>query len=233
MPVFKTLAAAAGLLAAAAVGLVAVGLAFGNPWLLAPKVPTSSGMDRFLLWAWPTACLFEGVVATHVYRSGWSPSLFFLQGWCGRIVAAAYLGGTLLSGSVYLQHDADVLRPLAWAVLCGSAWHVIASSRQQVLAAAVLVVALLATGGLILFGGWIRGGLVAVPIAVAVGGVASITRTPFRHVAVGCGAAGLMGLVTLGHFFGRVTVPQTVAVVGGAVAIVLVWPVVERRLTAG
>ena len=60
------------------------------------------------------------------------------------------------------------------------------------------LVAVLATGGLILVGGWIRGGLVAVPIAVAVGGVACIRLTPFRHVAVGCGAAGLLGLIGLG-----------------------------------
>lgn len=232
MPLLRALAAAATVLVVAAVGLVAVGGAFGNPWLLLPRVPPRSGMDRFLVWAWPTACLFEGMMAMAGDRSRWCPKQAFVEAGFGRLVAAAYLGGTLLAGSVFLQPDADVLPLLAWAALCGSAWHLIASSRQQVVAAVVLVVAVLATGGLILVGGWIRGGLVAVPIAVAVGGVACIRLTPFRHVAVGCGAAGLLGLIGLGHFFGRVTVVQASTVVAASVAAVLVWPWLERRLAS-
>ena len=63
MPFLKPLAVAATVLVVAAVGLVAMGLAFGNPWLLLPRTPPRSGMDRFLLIVWPVGCLLEGLLA--------------------------------------------------------------------------------------------------------------------------------------------------------------------------
>ena len=61
----RWLAAAIAVLVVAAVGLVAVGFVFGNPALLVPRVPPSSGMDRFLLVVWPTACLIEVLSAAY------------------------------------------------------------------------------------------------------------------------------------------------------------------------
>ncbi|MDA0818308.1 MAG: hypothetical protein O2946_12180, partial [Planctomycetota bacterium] len=47
-----------------------------------------------------------------------------------------------------------------------------------------------------------------------------------RGVVIGCGAAAVVGLVALGHFFGRVSVLQAGLIAGSliAVAVVVSWP---------
>lgn len=212
----RSLAAAATVLVVAAAGLVAVGVAFGQPWLLVPRLPPRSGMDRFLLLAWPAACAVEVAVAEASRRnSGRSMSL---AACAARIAAAVGLGWLLLSGSVHLQGEGSRLLLVSWAVALGAAWHLLAASGERPVAAISVVVAILVSGGLILVGGWIRGGLLAVPLAVAAGSVAAFAREPpLRKMVVGCAAAGLVGLVTLGHFFGRLSVLQAAVVLAAAV----------------
>ena len=67
-------------------------------------------------------------------------------------------------------------------------------------------------------GGWLKGGLTSLPLALSVGLLG--WRLPDawqRGVVVGCGAAAAVGLLSLGHFFGRVSVLQ-----GAVVAVSLV-----------
>lgn len=226
----RWLAAAIAVLVVAAVGLVAVGCAFGNPALLMPRVPPSSGMDRFLLVVWPTACLIEVLIAG--LRARASAATAAAVGGVIRLAAAWQLGWGLLWGSVYLRDKPDVMWLGLWAVAGAVVWQVLPREKSQRGVATALVVVLVATGAMMVWGGWLKGGLTSLPLACALGLLVWRVKEPsFRGVVIGCGAAATVGLVTLGHFFGRVSGLQAailaVSLVGVAAA--ALWPRAAAR----
>jgi len=94
-------------------------------------------------------------------------------------------------------------------------WEVLPRQQRQAGMAAALCLTLLATGVLIVIGGWLRGGLSTLPFAVATAGLTWRCKDEgLRGVVLGCGAAAVVGLLSLGHFFGRVSVPQAGFLVG-------------------
>lgn len=225
----RWLAAAIAVLVVAAVGLVAVGFVFGNPALLVPRVPPSSGMDRFLLVVWPTACLIE--VLSAGLRARASAATAAAVGSVLRLAAAWQLGWGLLWGSVHLRGEPDSLWLGLWAVGGAVVWQVLPREKSQRWVATALVVALVATGGLIVWGGWLKGGLTSLPLACAVGLLVWRVKEPsFRGVVIGCGAAATVGLATLGHFFGRVSGVQAALLAASlvGVAAAVSWPRASR-----
>ncbi|MGA0039076.1 MAG: hypothetical protein ACO3NZ_04450 [Pirellulales bacterium] len=212
----RLLAAAITVLVVAAAGLVTVGLAFGNAALLLPKLPPSSGMDRFLLLVWPVACLVE--VGFAGARRRWPSAKASSVRVLLRIAAAWLLGGGLLWGSVHLRGQVDWVLLGLWCMGAASVWEVLPRHDAQRSVATSLAIALVATGTLMVVGGWLKGGLTSLPLALSVGLLG--WRLPDawqRGVVVGCGAAAAVGLLSLGHFFGRVSVLQ-----GAVVALSLV-----------
>lgn len=225
MPFLRALAAAATVLVVAAVGLVAVGGAFGNPWLLLPRVPPRSGMDRFLLIVWPVACLVEVLLAGLGLR--WSRRASVGVASAVRLVTAGCLGWVLLWGSVHLRGQPDGLLLALWTAGAAAVWQSVPRQKSQHFVGAAICVALIATGVLIVWGGWLKGGLTAVPLAVATGLTAwRIRDEHLRGVVLGCGTAAVVGLVALGHFFGRVSAPQAVVIAAClvGVAFIVSWP---------
>ena len=225
MPFLRALAVAATVLVVAAVGLVALGLAFGNPWLLLPRTPPRSGMDRFLLIVWPVGCLLEGLLAGLRLQVGHAKAVAVGSG--VRLAAACVLGWVLLWGSVHLRGEPAWLLLAAWAVATAGVWQVLPRQTSQRVVAAAICFALVAAGVLIVLGGWLKGGLAALPLAVTIGLVAWRVRDKrLRGVVIGCGAAAVVGLVVLGQFFGRVSVLQAGLIAGSliAVAVVVSWP---------
>jgi hypothetical protein len=214
------LAAAIAVLAVAAAGLVAVGFAFGNAGLLLPRVPPRSGMDRFLVIVFPAACLLEvGLVSL---RPQVSSAMQMGVGASARLLASVLLGWVLLWGSVHLRGEPDWLHLGAWAVGSAAIWQVMPRRCSQAVVAAALSLAILATGVLIVLGGWLKGGLGTVPFAVATAGLGWRTRDEqLREVVVGCGTAAVVSLLALGHFFGRVSDLQAASVAGVLVGLTL------------
>lgn len=225
MPFLRALAAAATVLVVAAVGLVAVGLAFGNPWLLLPRVPPRSGMDRFLLIVWPVACSVDVLLGgLGSRRSRWA-SVGVAS--AVRLVTAGCLGWVLLWGSVHLRGQPDWLLLTLWATGAAAVWQLTPRQKSPRVVGAAICLALVATGVLIVWGGWLKGGLTAVPLAVATGLTAwRIRDEHLRGVVLGCGTAAVVGLVALGHFFGRVSTLQAAVLADClvAVAVVVSWP---------
>lgn len=203
----RLLAAAIAVLVVAAAGLVAVGLAFGNAGLLLPRVPPRSGMDRFLVIVFPAACLLE--VGLAALRPQVSSAVHMGLGVSARLVAGTLFGWVLLWGSVYLRGEPDWLLLGAWAVTSAVLWQVMPRQRAQGVIAAALSLAILATGVLIVLGGWLKGGLATLPFAVATAGLSwRANDHGFRSIVIGSGTAALVGLLSLGHFFGRVSLVQ-------------------------
>ena len=213
----RRLAAAIAVLVVAAAGLVLVGLCFGNPVLLLPRMPPRSGMDRFLVIVWPLGCMGEVLLAALNARGVPRASIV---GGILRLVLAAVLGWALLWGSVYLRGELPWVELATWSVASAVVWQLIPREKAQPVVATMLVLALLILGVMIVLGGWLKGGLTALPMALSLGLLAwRVTDLRLRGVVLGCGAAGLMGLAALGHFFGRVSILQAGVLAAGLVAI--------------
>lgn len=224
----RLLAAAIAVLVVAAAGLVVVGLVFGNAVLLLPKVPPSSGMDRFLLVVWPAACLVE-VGSAGVCRRWPSRSVLSVEVLL-RLVAAWLLGAGLLWGSVHVRGQVDWLLLGVWCLAATAVWQVLPRERTQGGVALAIASALVATGALIVVGGWLKGGLASLPLALSVGLLGwRLQDAKQRGVVIGCGAAATVGLVSLGHFFGRVSVLQGAVV---AVSLLTATHLLARRSQA-
>ena len=130
MPFLRALAVAATVLVVAAVGLVALGLAFGNPWLLLPRTPPRSGMDRFLLIVWPVGCLLEGLLAGLRLQVGHAKAVAVGSG--VRLAAACVLGWVLLWGSVHLRGEpARSGRGAGRMVRAGWCWVMVLPPRNN------------------------------------------------------------------------------------------------------
>lgn len=190
-------AAAIAVPAVAAVGLALAGIV--------PRFPPASGLDRLLVVAWPAACLLEaGLVAA-------GPRVRLV----GRGLAAVILGGVVLYGSVHLAGAGNVPELVVWTAAGWAVWHVVARQGDAV----TLTLAILATGLVTVFEGWLRGGIAAVPLAVAVAVVAPLCTTPAaRAAAIAAGAAAFVGLLTTGRFFGGLENVQAAALAAAAVA---------------
>lgn len=214
----RLLAAAIAVLVVAAAGLVAVGLAFGNAGLLLPRVPPRSGMDRFLLIVFPAACVLEVVLAS--LRPRTAPAVMLGVEGCLRLLASVLCGWVLLWGSVYLRGEPDWIHLFAWAGMTAAVWQAVPRRQASRGVVAAVSVALLVTGVLIVLGGWLKGGLGTVPFAVATAGLGWRARDEqLRGVVIGCGAAALVALVALGHFFGRVSTLQAGLMAASLVAV--------------
>lgn len=184
-----------------------MGLAFGNAVLLLPKVPPSSGMDRFLLIVWPAACLVE--VGSAVVCRRWPSRSVSSVEVLLRLVASWLLGAGLLWGSVHLRGEVDWLLLGLWCVAATVVWQVLPRERAQRGVGAAIAIALIATGTLMVVGGWLKGGLTSLPLALSVGLLGwRLQDVTHRGVVIGCGTAAMVGLVSLGQFFGRVSVLQ-------------------------
>jgi hypothetical protein len=221
MALLRALAVAATVLVVAAAGLVAMGLAFGNPWLLLPRLPPRSGMDRFLLIVWPAACLLEAVLAG--LRPRTSAMALAVGGAVLRLAMAGVLGWVLLWGSVHLRGETAWLPLTLWSIGAAFVWQVLPRHTSQHVVTAAVALALVAAGVLIVVGGWLKGGLVALPLAMAIGALGWRARDEqLRSVVIGCGTAALVALVALGHFFGRVSVLQAGLMAASLVAVAAV-----------
>jgi hypothetical protein len=230
--VIRAWAAAIAVLAVAAAGLVAVGFAFGNVALLLPRVPPRSGMDRFLLIVFPAACMLEAVLASLRPRA--APAVMLGVEGCLRLLASVLCGWVLLWGSVYLRGEPEWLHLFAWAVVTAAVWQAVPRRQSSRGVAAAVSVALLATGVLIVLGGWLKGGLGTVPFAVATAGLGWRTRDEqLREVVVGCGTAAVVSLLALGHFFGRVSDLQAACVAGVLVGLTLALAIWRPKRSNG
>lgn len=230
MPLLRALAVATTLLVVATGGLVALGLAFGKPWLFLPRVPPRNGMDRFLLIVWPMACLCEALLGGLRWRH--PPAVQTVVNTAARLVVVAGLGWVLLWGSVHLREEP--LNPLlaVWAVGAAVVWQVMPRQMAPAVVAGALGGALIATGVMIVIGGWLKGGLTALPLALAVAVLTWKVRDErLRGVVIGSAAAAVVGLVALGHYFGRVSTLQAAVIAACLVAVAVVgsWP----RVTEG
>ncbi len=174
-----------------------------------PSLPPASGLDRFLLILLPVALAIEAEAA-----AGWLDG-FWLS--VERALVAMVAMPVLLHGSVWLTGGSQrvwvgmfAAAFVLWGAWEGTAGHVRATGDRLV--AAVTAVALLAAGLAIMLAGWLKGGVVAIPLAAAFGGATLVAGgTGFARLGTKAGLAGLssagivalFGLVVIGRCFGR------------------------------
>lgn len=230
----------------------AVAAGAGFWWLGArPRLPPLTGLDRLLVVVFPA--LLVMVVAISVASSLAAKTTFAPAGvarftFAVRLLFALAMVAALLHGSVYLR-PADG-EPIAWSVKWGMlgastgiavVWELVERGSRRGsggLTLGMLAVSILATGVMILLGGYVRGGAAAFPLAGGLLGAAfvgawtstsSSLPTPARTALVSSGAMGLCGLAIVGRCFGGLTTFEAIMAVGSpAAAWIGEWAVARR-----
>ena len=186
-----------------------------------PSLPPTTGLDRFLVILLPVALAIEAEAAAN-WISG-----FWLTAERGFVALLAV--PVLLHGSVWLEGETPAVVILAAALFLWASWEGITG---DVRASGDRVVALMTVGALVVAGltiamaGWLKGGLVALPLAGALAGalLAEWGGGPtWRRGEVWSTPAGLPGLTAAGlvALFGLVVVGRCFGRLGSAAALLI------------
>jgi hypothetical protein len=174
-----------------------------------PSLPPVTGLDRYLVILLPVALAIEAESA-----AGWLDGFWLTveRGFVSLVAIPVLLHGSVwLSGgqpTVWMGIVAAAI--VLWGAWEGTAGHVRATGDRAV--AVVTVAALVVAGLAIAMAGWLKGGMVAIPLAAALAGaiLAAGDAGPGRWGSpsglAGASAAGivaLFGLVVVGRCFGR------------------------------
>lgn len=203
------------------VGIVA-GLAVQG---VVPAVPPVTGLDRWLLIGFPL------LLSADAFGARWLsiPSSRLL-----RLSAAAMAAPIILYGSIHFEAVPAV--PLLPGLTAGGLFTVIAAgcllvtmtalndhsaTEPPLLAAAFVVLTLQVAAATVMLGGWIRGGAAALPLAGSCTGILLASPGLRNRLAavlvIRWGVWSLCGVVLLGHFFGRLSVLQSLLLLAAAV----------------
>lgn len=229
--------------------LAAFALAALLGWALlgiAPRLPPTNALDRFLLLVFPGALAVESLGAAR----SWSPR----ASGAIRVVLSPLLGLTILYGSVYLRPGSEeraaglgavgvTAGAVAWLVLSllptlrsvERRWQDASDAET----ATALSLAILTTGFATMLAGYLKGGAAALPLAGAMAATACAAygrREAPDEPGIGAGvirlgAASLVGLALIGRFFGNLaTLDATLLCLAplGALAPRLVAPRLAR-----
>lgn len=198
-----------------------------------PALPPTTGLDRFLVILLPVAVAIEAEAAV-----GWLGGFWLTaERGCVALLSVA----VLLHGSVWMEvGGASAAAILAASLFLWASWEGQSGEVRLTgdwIVASVLIVAIVVAGMAIAMAGWLKGGMVAVPISAALAGslvavVASgaAAGRPTRAVRDGlagltaAGIVALFGLVVLGRCFGRL---------GSAAALLILVSPLLAALPAG
>ena len=183
-----------------------------------PSLPPTTGLDRFLIILLPVALAIEVEAAANCLGGFWLTA----ERGCVALVAVP----VLLHGSVWLEGGGPALAILAAALFLWASWEGITGevrASDDRIVAVVTVLALVVAGLSIAMAGWLKGGLVALPLAGALAGAVaaewggsraaggSLGRDGGGHAPSGlpgltaAGLVALFGLVVVGRCFGRLS----------------------------
>ncbi len=182
-----------------------------------PALPPTTGLDRFLVILLPVALAIEAEAAAHWLGGFWLTA----ERGCVALLAVP----VLLHGSVWLEDGAPAVVIAAAALFFWASWEGITgevrASGDRV-AAIVTGLALIVAGLSIAMAGWLKGGLVALPLAGALAGALVAewrgSRGGGGHASSGlagltaAGIVALFGLVVVGRCFGRLGSPAALLV---------------------
>jgi len=177
-----------------------------------PALPPTTGLDRFLVILLPVALAIEAEAAAHWLGGFWLTA----ERGCVALLAVP----VLLHGSVWLEGGLPAVVILAAALFLWASWEGITGEVRATgdrIVAVVTVGSLVVAGLSIAMAGWLKGGLVALPLAGALAGALAAewrgepvergSRDAHRPSGLpGLTAAGLValfGLVVVGRCFGR------------------------------
>jgi len=181
-----------------------------------PSLPPTTGLDRFLVILLPVALAIEAEAAAHWLGGFWLTA----ERGCVALLAVP----VLLHGSVWLEGGGPALAILAAALFLWASWEGITGevrASDDRVVAVVTVLALVVAGLSIAMAGWLKGGLVGLPLAGALAGAlaaewggsraggGSLGRDGGGHAPSGlpgltaAGLVALFGLVVVGRCFGR------------------------------
>lgn len=226
--------------AACLLGL-ASGVAFGWYWLrLRLAWPPASALDRFATVVLPGFLVTEWICT--------SARVPMWLAWLLRSMLVAASGRILLHGSVYLSAAQPTgmtvswgVAVAAWTALVIATWALLARLARRSPGVSIplaLALSLQSAGLAIMLAGYIAGGAAALPLSAALVGVTLTTVTPPRmqisstslSSLVAFGVFALGGLLFIGLFFGRLTIPSALAIL---LAPLLCWatelPALRRR----
>ena len=179
-----------------------------------PSLPPTTGLDRYLVILLPVALAIEVEAAANWIGGFWLTA----ERGCVALLAVP----VLLHGSVWLEGGTPAVVILAAALFLWASWEGITgdvrSSGDRVVAV-VTVGALVVAGLSIAMAGWLKGGLVALPLAGALAGAlladwgggptwrrsgcGEVWGTPGLPGLTAVGLVALFGLVVVGRCFGR------------------------------
>ena len=180
-----------------------------------PSLPPTTALDRFLVILLPVALAIEAEAAANWLGGFWLTA----ERGCVALLAVP----VLLHGSVWLAGGAPAVVILAAALFLWASWEGISGevrTSDDRVVAVVTGLALIVAGLSIAMAGWLKGGLVALPLAGALAGALAAERIAARgrpessdawpgqapSGLPGLTAAGLValfGLVVVGRCFGR------------------------------
>ena len=181
-----------------------------------PSLPPTTALDRFLVILLPVALAIEAEAAAKWLDGFW----LTVERGCVALVAVP----VLLHGSVWMEGGGPAAAILAAAIFFWASWEGITGevrASDDRVVAGVTVLALVVAGLAIAMAGWLKGGLVALPLAGALAGAlavewagsraagGSLERDGGGHAPSGlpgltaAGLVALFGLVVVGRCFGR------------------------------
>lgn len=204
----------------ALIGLLAVATGFVAGCYAFPieaKWPPFSGLDRFLLVLLPATFVIE-LAASFPRVPAWCA-------WIFRITLATVGGAVLLYNSVYLTKNSPwqpwevaTLLALCPLVLAAQWWLLLKLDERTPNVATNwnMAIAIASAGMMVMLGGYIKGGAVALPLAAAIVGssLGPMRESPWNfQSALGFTLMGLFGILFVGQFFGKISL------VGGIVVL--------------
>lgn len=190
----------------------------------APSLPPTTGLDRLLVILLPVALAIEIEAAVSRVGGVWPTA----ERGCVALLSVP----VLLHGSVWMEGGMPMVVILAAALFLWASWEGIAGEVRgsaDPIVGVVTSLSLVAAGLSIAMAGWIRGGLVALPLAAALAGALLAERSglPVGHVGGGADAppcpSGLAGLTAAGFvaLFGVVVVGRCFGRLGSAAALLV------------
>lgn len=213
---------------------VAAGLAAGYYVLALPVGwPPANALARLLVIILPLVLLIEllvDVLAGVPWLPRWSL-------WTLRVALALAIPRILLHGSVYLsgpEYGWSIGRAAAVMLLCSGSllavWILLTNLSDRAAPVSVvgmLVLSILTVGVAVMLAGYIGGGAAALPLAACLGASCIAHWMLRRRIAEATGrtgewlndggrvllsvaVVGLFGLLFIGHFFGRLSIPSSV-----------------------
>ncbi|MGV2336216.1 MAG UNVERIFIED_CONTAM: hypothetical protein LVR18_19625 [Planctomycetaceae bacterium] len=191
-----------------------------------PALPPVSGLDRWLLIGLPLLLCADATGARWLTVSSAARL---------RLTAALVVAPVILYGSVHVE-AAPTVR-LFPGLTAGGMFFLIAAgsvlvtmtalterfaSGASLFDAALVILTLQVAAATVMLGGWIRGGAAALPFAGSGLGVllilTGLRKSPAAVLVSRWGVWSLCGVVLLGHFFGRLSVLQSLLLLAAPVS---------------